>query len=123
MKKFIGLFIIAIGAVYSDLDSNDLISGRLFPAVFVLGLAYLFWFKGFVAIVAGVIGFHFSEFDSKSLVESVLLPIFSLFCLGYVIWWAGINGLFPLNGLATGVDSIGGGDGGCDGGGGGGDGC
>ena len=122
MDKFIALFCIAVGAVYSDTDSSELVSGRLFPAVFILGVAYLFWFKGLVAIVAGTTGIYFSDLSSNSALESILLPIFDLLCFGYLIWWAGANGLYPLHGMTTGVDAGGGGDGGCDGGGGG-DGC
>jgi hypothetical protein len=121
MNKFIAIFCAVVGAAYSDLDSNELVGSRLFPAVFILAVAYLFWFKGLVAIVAGAIAFHFSDFAGNAILESLLLPIFSLLCLGYVLWWAGAKGLLPFTGLATGVDSVDGG--GCDGGGGGGDGC
>ena len=121
MARFVALFFIAVGAVYSDTDSSDFVSGRLFPAAFILGIAYLFWFKGLAAIVAGSIGIYFSDLASNSILESVLLPVFSLICFGYLIGWAGANGLYPLHGRAIGVDG-GGADGGCDGGGGG-DGC
>ena len=118
MDKFVALFLIAVGAVYSDTDSGELISGRLFPAAFILGIAYLFWFKGLVAIIAGSTAAYFSDLSGNSIIESLLLPCFALICLGYLIWWSGANGLYPLHGLSTGVDG-GGVDGGCDSGGGG----
>ncbi|MCH9638874.1 MAG: hypothetical protein K0U40_05210 [Betaproteobacteria bacterium] len=119
MDKFIALFSVALGAVYSDLGAEDLFGKFLFPLLFIAGIAYLFWFKGLLAITFGSVAAYYSDISSTSIMQSILLPLFIVFCMLYLLFWLYEAGLFDN-------DNCGGGDGGsdcggfsgCDGGGG-----
>lgn len=106
MDRAIAFFFVAVGAVYSELGSDDLWHGYALPALFVLGLLYLFWYRGFLAIAAGAAAFHFMDVNSASLFKGLVLPIFFGVCVLYLMWWAGTSGF-------SGGDSFGSGDGGC----------
>ena len=124
MDKFIAIFSIALGAVYSDLNDGDLIGKFLFPLLFIAGIAYLFWFKGLVAITLGSLAAYHSDLSSTSLFQSIVLPLFIVICLIYLLTWLYEEGFFDNDGCAGGFGgdsssdcSSFGGFGGCDGGG------
>ncbi len=116
MDKFLAIFAVALGAVYSDFSSGGRVGGALFPFLFVAGIAYLFWFKGLVAIILGSAAAYHSDFSSTSVFQGVLLPLLIVICFIYLLFWLHTVGLFDNDCLGSG-----GGDGGfmdCDGGGG-----
>lgn len=113
MDKFIAIFAVALGAVYSDFSADDIIGSFLFPSLFVAGIAYLFWFKGLVAITLGCVSAYYSDVTSTSIMQSILLPLFIVICLFYLLFWLYVVGLFDHDGCGGGDD----GDFGCDGGG------
>lgn len=115
MDKFIAIFSVALGAVYSDFAADDLLDGFVFPSLFVAGIAYLFWFKGLVAITFGSVAAYYSDFTSTSLLQSILLPLFIVICIFYLLFWLFAMGLFDNDGCGSAGDD--GGFGGCDGGG------
>jgi len=61
MDKFTALFAIALGVIYSDLDASNAFNSLLFPLLSVCGIAYLFWFQGFVVITTGLIAASYSD--------------------------------------------------------------
>ena len=48
MDKFIALFSVALGVVYSDLDSGDLVGNFLFPLLFIAGITYSSGLRGWL---------------------------------------------------------------------------
>jgi len=115
MDKFLAIFAVALGAVYSNLSSGDMVGNILFPFLFVAGMAYLFWFKGLVAIILGSTAAYHSDFTSTSILQSILLPLFIVICFLYLLIWLHAVGLFDNDCLGSSD-----GDGGfmdCDGGG------
>ena len=107
MDKFIALFSVALGAVYSDLGDGDLFGKFLFPMLFVAGIAYLFWFKGLIAIIFGSVAAYYSDVSSTSIMQGIFLPLFIVLCRFYLLFWLYEVGLFDN-------DGCGGGDGGSD---------
>ena len=118
MDRFTAFFLGVVGLVSSEIGSDDLWHGYVFPAVLLGSLLYLFWLKGFLAIAGAVAAFHFMDLDSPSLFKAVLLPLFLVVCIIYFIWWAGVtawaNGEFTSFG-GTDSGGSGDGDGGCGG--------
>ena len=115
MDKFLAIFAVALGAVYSDFSSGDMVGGILFPFLFVAGVAYLFWFKGLVAIILGSAAAYHSDITSTSILQSILFPLFIVICFLYLLIWLHAVGLFDNDCLGSSD-----GDGGfmdCDGGG------
>ena len=108
MDKFLAIFAVALGAVYSDLSSGDMVSGILFPFLFVAGMAYLFWFKGLVAIILGSAAAYHSDITSTSILQSILLPLFIVICFLYLLIWLHAMGLFDNDGFCGSSDDSGG---------------
>lgn len=119
MNKFLAIFAVALGAVYSDLPSDDRVDSILLPFLFVAGMAYLFWFKGLVAIILGSAAAYHSDITSTSILYSILLPIFIVICFLYLLIWLHAMGLFDNDAFCASSDDDGGGGGfmDCDGGG------
>ena len=80
MDKFLAIFAVALGAVYSDFSSDDWMTSILFPFLFVTRMAYLFWFKGLVAIILGSAAAYHSDITSTSILYSILFPLFIVIC-------------------------------------------
>jgi len=126
MNQLFAIFLIIVAAIYTDVDSEDFISAYVLPVVLTLSLAYLFWFRGFLAVAAIVLGIYNTDLESTMVSEGILWPVFSLLAFIYLVFWmskkavqersAGAQG---TGGYYGGGDSCGSGDGGCDGGGGG----
>lgn len=114
MDKFIAIFSIALGAVYSDFAAGDLLGKFVFPSLFVAGIAYLFWFKGLVAITFGSVAAYYADFTSASLLQSILLPLFIVICVFYILFWLFTMGLFDNDNCGSAGDDGDFGD--CDGG-------
>jgi hypothetical protein len=108
MDRYFIILIGAIGLVYGDLDSPSRWVNVALPGLFIASLAWLFWLKGFLIIVAAATIFQYIDLGSASLFKSVLLPLLFGLCIIYFCWW----GVFSFEG---GID-IGdlGGDGGSD---------
>jgi len=119
MEKTIALFIVAVGLVYSDLDSPHWFFGYLLPAALVLGLAYLLWLRPFVALCGAYFSFQHMDVGSQSWFSGVVLPLLFALCVFYLLWWMGMAATRENAGGVFGAD-VGGGDwgdgGGCDGG-------
>lgn len=94
MLNLIALIAATVSAAYSDIDSNHWLYGVLFPIVTLLGIGYIFWFKGFIAIIAGAVAGYFVDFASVSLLRSLVLPFFVLMCICYLLWWMGLGSIF-----------------------------
>lgn len=89
MIKIAAWFMVAVGLIYSDLDSRSFLHGVVLPLLLTLSLMYLFWLKGFIALVAAVGSFHYMDIGSTSNFEGVVLPLFFAACVMYLIWWLG----------------------------------
>lgn len=103
-----------------DLASQSLFTGYALPGILVVCLMYLFWFKGFLALVGAAGAFHYMDLSSQSTFEGVLLPVFFGICLIYFSWWLLlVNFVSVAVGTSSGSESngIGGGFDGGDGGG------
>ena len=88
MTRFFVLLITIAGFVYADFGADNLWTGVALPAVAVVGLAYLFWFRGFVAIAVGAVAFYLTDVESESLIRAVLMPIVVGLAAIYLSWWA-----------------------------------
>jgi hypothetical protein len=109
------VFILAIIALaYSEPDGGSLLSGRLLPLLAVLGLAYVFWFGGFAAMLVGAVAWYFMDVSSVSTFKAVLLPVLLGLSVCYLAIWSGLQGGWFEPGSGAGCD--GGDGGGCDGG-------
>ncbi len=117
MDKAIAFFFIAVGLVYSDLASSHWLYGYLLPGALVLGLAYLFWPRPFLALCGGYFTFQYMDIGSQSWFSGVILPLIFALCVLYFILWMGMAAVTEAGqGGSLGGDSGGdcgdGGDGG-----------
>ena len=90
MDKAVALFCIAVGLVYSEFDSIHWFYGYALPAILTLGLAYLFWPRGFIAIAVGVVSYHYMDISSQSVFTGIILPLLFALSVVYFIWWLGL---------------------------------
>lgn len=114
MDKTIALFIVAVGLVYSNLESSHWFFGYLLPAASLLGLAYLLWLKPFLALCGAYFSFQSMDLNSQSWFNGVLLPLFFALCVFYLIGWLTTAAVLENTGGTFGGDAGGGdwGDGG-----------
>ena len=105
MDKFLAIFAVALGAVYSDFSSDDWMTSILFPFLFVTRMAYLFWFKGLVAIILGSAAAYHSGITSTSILYSILFPLFIVICFLYLLIWLHAMGLFDNDSFCGGSEN------------------
>jgi len=115
MNKIIVIFLMSVGLVYSDFNSNDLWHGYIAPTVLLSSLLYLFWFKTFFILTIAVMAFYNMNIESTSIFESVILSLFFISSASYFIALSLpiILGSFGIDYLSIGDSE----SGGCDGGG------
>lgn len=106
------VLIAIVCVLYMDLDSSSAFYSQLLPGIAVLCVAWLTWFRGFVAVLFGSLAVWNADMTSTSVFESIMLPLFAVACLIYLLYWIGFSGAYDFDS----VGSIGGGDS-CDNGG------
>ena len=102
MDKYFALLIGAYGLIYADLDSQSFWNGFVLPAAFVISLAYLFWFKGFLILCVAAATFYYIDFGSESLFFALLLPFFFGANVVYFAYWGVIHYGIELGDFAGG---------------------
>lgn len=120
MDKFTATFLLAVGAIYSDLDSDNLFYNFVLPALLVGSLLYLFSLKAFLALAGAALAYHYMDLTSQSFFSGLLMPLLFGICLLFFMLWSGLG---RYAGGGDGGGDFGdfggfGGDGGGDGGGG-----
>ena len=74
MDKFLALLLAAIGFVYADLDSTNILEWLVLPVIFAVSFLYLFGVIRTAAAMASAICFYFTDILSTSLFEAFFLP-------------------------------------------------
>jgi|GEM_PF-3380396 len=124
MHRLFAIFLILVATIYSDTESGNWFTAFILPVVLVGSLAFLFWLKGFLAILVIALGIYNSNLESSSVLEGIFWPGVVLFAFIYLMIWMAQKASqerahdIHAGGGHYGGDSFGG-DGGCDGGGGG----
>ena len=120
MIKVVAFFGAAVGAVYAEPGAGNIWTGLLLPALFLVCVAFLFWFQGFAVLGLGAASWYFMDLAGGDWFSAGLLPLAFGACLVYFLWWFGFNlcsGFSDWNAQASagnGSPEAGGGDGGGD---------
>lgn len=89
MKNFFALLMVLGSAIYMDTDSGDFFIAFILPILLIIGLAVLFWLRGFIAIVILTIAVSNSNLESTLNSEGVFWPIVAVISGIYLLYWMG----------------------------------
>lgn len=81
----------AVGAVYADPGAAGWLRGFVLPLLFVVCLAHLFWFQGFVVLALSAVSWYFMDVVAGNWFTAGVLPLLFGVLVFYFLWWLGLS--------------------------------